>query len=144
MQVKLIKPFSSTRFGKTYKVGTVFDIVALEGNMFITCLSDCSTLFYIPTYKCEVIQPAPEEHVELTDEVNHPSHYTGGKIECIDAIEASMSREEFMGFLKGQVIKYMWRYRHKGSPSQDLKKAEWYRERLENMVSEEVQNAKDK
>ena len=46
-----------------------------------------------------------------------------------------------MAFLKGQVIKYMWRYRHKGSPSQDLKKAEWYRERLENMVSEEVQNA---
>lgn len=59
------------------------------------------------------------------DPVNFPRHYTGGVIECIDAIKASMSPVEFQGFLKGQVIKYQWRYRYKGG-SEDLEKAQWY------------------
>ena len=65
--------------------------------------------------------------------VDHPSHYNTGKIECIDAIEASMSPEQFKGFLKGQVVKYIWRYEHKGAPAEDLRKAEWYLERLEEL-----------
>ena len=48
------------------------------------------------------------------DNVNSPAHYTQGGIECIDAIRASMSADEFAGFLKGNAIKYLWRYRHKG------------------------------
>lgn len=64
------------------------------------------------------------------DPVNRPSHYTQGGIECIDAIEASMSLIEYAGFLKGQVIKYTWRYRHKGKPAEDLKKARFYLDRL--------------
>ena len=57
------------------------------------------------------------------DPVNHPAHYTSGDIECIDAIAASMTPPEYEGFLKGQVIKYVWRYRLKGKPVEDLKKA---------------------
>lgn len=64
------------------------------------------------------------------DPVNRPSHYTQGNIECIEAIEASMSVDEFRGFLKGQIIKYVWRYRHKGKPVEDLNKARWYADRL--------------
>ena len=63
------------------------------------------------------------------DPVNHPSHYAGGGIECIDAIEASMSAEEFQGYCKGNLIKYTWRYRDKGGV-QDLRKANWYLDRL--------------
>ena len=42
------------------------------------------------------------------DPVNHPAHYTVDKgIECIDAIEATLTPEEFYGYLRGQVIKYV-------------------------------------
>ena len=66
----------------------------------------------------------------MSDAVNHPSHYTAGAIECIDAIAASMSHEEFQSFLKGQVIKYLWRFQMKSAPLQDLQKAQWYMNRL--------------
>lgn len=62
----------------------------------------------------------------MTDPVNHPEHYTTGGIECIEAIRASMSAEEFDGYLKGQIMKYLWRYKLKGKPVEDCKKAMWY------------------
>lgn len=71
------------------------------------------------------------------DPVNHPAHYTQGGIECIDAIRASMTEEEFAGYLKGQVIKYIWRYKHKGKPAEDLKKARFYLDRLIGQTEED-------
>jgi len=65
-----------------------------------------------------------------TDQVNHPKHYTNGAIECIDAIKASMTNSEFCGYLKGNILKYLWRYRLKSNPSEDLLKANWYLTRL--------------
>jgi hypothetical protein len=67
----------------------------------------------------------------MHDPVNSPKHYADndGGIECIEAIEASMSMEEFKGFLKGNVQKYVWRYAQKNG-AEDLKKAKWYLERL--------------
>ena len=59
------------------------------------------------------------------DAVMHPSHYTQGGIECIKAIEASMTPEEFQGYCKGNVIKYCWRFREKNG-LEDLKKAQVY------------------
>lgn len=64
------------------------------------------------------------------DMVNHPPHYTQGNIECIDAIESSMTPEEFAGFLKGQIIKYIWRYEKKWNPLEDLEKTNFYLDRL--------------
>lgn len=49
-------------------------------------------------------------------------HYKQGNIECIDAIKASMTPEEFRGFCKGNVMKYLWRYQHKGGIN-DIEKA---------------------
>jgi hypothetical protein len=66
----------------------------------------------------------------MNDAVNKPSHYTSGKVECIDSIESSMSKEAFQGFLKGQVAKYIWRYEKKENPLQDLKKAQFYINKL--------------
>ena len=63
------------------------------------------------------------------DLVNSPAHYVSGGIQCIDAIKASMSKLEYEGFLKGNLIKYTWRYRDKGGV-QDLCKANWYLDRL--------------
>lgn len=72
----------------------------------------------------------------MTDEINHPSHYTAGGIECIDAMESSMSPDEFRGYLKGCVFKYLWRERlkHADGGSTDLAKARWYLDRLIKMT----------
>ena len=64
------------------------------------------------------------------DPVNSPAHYATGEIECIDAIKASMPMAEYIGFLKGNVMKYIWRYKRKGKPVEDLKKAQWYLNKL--------------
>lgn len=48
------------------------------------------------------------------DDVISPAHYTQGEIECIDAIRAQLSDEEWRGFLRGQVAKYTWRLGRKG------------------------------
>jgi hypothetical protein len=63
------------------------------------------------------------------DEVNHPPHYTDGGIETIEAIEAQLSQEEYEGYLRGNCVKYLWRWKHKGGV-QDLKKCSWYLDRL--------------
>lgn len=72
----------------------------------------------------------------MKDNVNHPSHYTTGGIECIDAMKASMTSEAFLGYLKGNIQKYLWRYEKKLAPAEDLKKARWYLERLIAEVQE--------
>ena len=69
--------------------------------------------------------------IEQHDNVNHPAHYKQGDIECIDAIKAALTPEEFRGYLKGNVIKYTWRERMKGN-IESLKKAAWYLRRLTN------------
>ena len=66
------------------------------------------------------------------DMVNHPPHYTQGKIEVIDFID-----DKQLGFYEGQVIKYVSRAKLKGNELQDLKKAQWYLNRLiSNMEGE--------
>ena len=67
---------------------------------------------------------------EVVDVVNSPSHYKSGGIEAIEGIEASMEPEAYAGYLKGNIMKYMWRYERKGKPIEDLKKARWYLDRL--------------
>lgn len=59
------------------------------------------------------------------DNVHRPAHYTKGGIECIQAIEASMSKDAFRGYLKGNIIKYVFRYEQKGY-IESLEKARVY------------------
>lgn len=80
---------------------------------------------YILPNEIVKLMPMPKEE----DNINHPAHYTQGTVECIDAIESSMTPEEFRGYLKGCLMKYIWRYQHKGG-MEDLKKARWYLDRL--------------
>lgn len=78
-----------------------------------------------------------DKHPQLVkkyeDFVNSPSHYNYGKIECIEAIEESMTPESFKGYLKGNTMKYLWRYERKGKSVEDLEKAQWY---LNKLISE--------
>lgn len=71
------------------------------------------------------------------DSVNHPFHYTQGKIECIDAIKSALTREQYIGFLKGQIIKYTWRAGLKDEAAEDQKKADWYNQRLITLLQGE-------
>ena len=71
----------------------------------------------------------PEGSCPKCSAVYSPAHYTTGGIECIDAIKAALTAEEFRGFCKGNVLKYVWREQGKGQ-DQDLAKARWYLDRL--------------
>ena len=66
------------------------------------------------------------------DEINNPAHYNTGSMETINLIQEGMSYEEFLGYLKGNILKYVCRYRHKNKedPVKDLMKAKWYIEKL--------------
>lgn len=75
----------------------------------------------------------------MTDTVNSPRHYAkNGGIECIEAIEASMDKDDFRGFLKGNIQKYVWRYEEKNG-LEDLKKASWYLDLLIFNIENEPQ-----
>lgn len=65
------------------------------------------------------------EEAEASNAVEHPSHYCNGGIECIEAIKASMTADGFLDYCKGNVLKYIWRWRDKGGV-QDLEKARVY------------------
>jgi hypothetical protein len=66
----------------------------------------------------------------MSDNVNHPSHYTAGKVECIDALEAATTGlEGIEAVCTASAIKYLWRWKLKGG-AEDLKKARWYIDHL--------------
>lgn len=61
-----------------------------------------------------------------SDPINHPAHYAGSNgIECIDAMRATLTPDEFRGYCKGAALKYIWRERQKGG-NDSLAKAVWY------------------
>lgn len=70
--------------------------------------------------------------------VNSPPHYKQGDVECIEAIK-SATGEGYQGYLQGNIMKYIWRYRAKGQAINDLKKAEWYLKEL--IVDEQKRQA---
>lgn len=83
----------------------------------------------------KVVQTIEEQEVKTVelpkteDVINHPSHYTRGKIEVIDFIE-----DQQLPYHPGNVIKYIARAGYKGDKLEDLKKARWYLDRYINEV----------
>jgi|TARA_R100001086_G_scaffold124513_1_gene64286 hypothetical protein len=71
----------------------------------------------------------------VTDMVNHPPHYNQHGVECIDAIKATTG-DNFKDYLKGNIMKYLWRFDYKGKPIEDLQKARWYLDKLIDEVYE--------
>ena len=69
------------------------------------------------------------------DSVNAPAHYLHGRKETIDVISDCMTADEYHGYLKGNILKYVSRYKFKGEPLEDLEKAQWYLNRLIQEVS---------
>jgi len=110
--------------------------------VYATVIGQCPLL--LPDCEWEVIKDSiddatEEEWAEVgkklrdessDEEVNNPTHYNTGAVECIDAIQATLSAEEFQGYCRGNTLKYLWRCMYKGKSKQDLEKARWYLDRL--------------
>ena len=69
----------------------------------------------------------------MNDPVNHPSHYTFGKIEVIEVIE-----DWNLDYHRGNAVKYIARALHKGNELEDLQKAQWYLNRAIEKLKEEL------
>lgn len=77
-----------------------------------------------------------KESIAPKDNVNHPSHYNQGKIECIEAIEsATIGKSGIEAVCVANVIKYLWRYEQKGG-KESVEKAKWYLEKLLEKLEE--------
>ena len=72
------------------------------------------------------------------DMVNSPPHYNQTGIECIHAISAATGNG-FKYYLQGNIMKYLWRFDYKDKPLEDLKKAQWY---LDKLIEEVMANDK--
>lgn len=66
-----------------------------------------------------------KEEPQTTDLIENQLHYKNQGIEPIDLMRNNFSKEEFTGFLQGNVLKYMLRYKDKNG-IEDLKKAKTY------------------
>ena len=105
------------------------------------CVEEIETWLNTPSGNEPENQPA-DKHVDLQrvsekvcDNVNHPSHYTSGKIEVIDFIE-----DKGLGFHLGNAIKYISRAGRKNPDNtiEDLRKAVWYINRQIQRLEREV------
>ncbi len=86
-----------------------------------------------------------ERHMEIDrenkdkpkpDMVNHPPHYTQGGIETIEYIRAKLSPEEYVGYLRANIMKYTSRIGLKGESNEDAGKIEWYSKELHRFLRE--------
>ena len=77
---------------------------------------------------------------QKNDPVNFPAHYNqDGGIECIDAIKAQLTHEQFLGYLRGTIAKYTWRMMDKHPhPHQDAAKIKWFASYLEQYLSKDA------
>lgn len=72
----------------------------------------------------------------MADNVNHPSHYNQGGVECIDSIKAAtINKPPFEAVCVANIIKYLWRYEEKGG-IEDVEKAGWYLTRLHEELAD--------
>lgn len=62
----------------------------------------------------------------MSDQVNHPSHYLGNGVECIDAMISAFGVDEVSSFCKLNAFKYIWRANKKNDSMEDIEKALWY------------------
>ena len=75
------------------------------------------------------------------DNINHPPHYTQGKIECIDAMEAAYGIEAVIMFCMCNAFKYQWRFNKKNG-REDILKCQWYQNKMAELQNK--LNNKDK
>ncbi len=102
-----------------------------NARLFTTTCTNCDkTIYVLEEIECD---DENDKYAKLDepDMINHPPHYNTGQIEPLDVMEDWDFAE---GHYAGCVIKYISRYKHKGKPVEDLKKAEFYLKRLIGII----------
>ena len=125
----LIKKGDTYKCIKDVKMSSDGRIEYVAGKIYTSeqngCLTDESGI--IEHYWLE--EDSFEKHFILynknTNNVNHPSHYNKGNIECIDAMVSAYGKDTVSDFCICNAFKYIWRYKYKNG-IEDLKKAQWY------------------
>lgn len=106
--------------GQVFETDEVWCAPAVDGKF------ECHGMRYCPICGYPAVKPVDIEEVKRSIRTKSPERrYAHGDIECIDAIKAALSPEEWRGFVKGNVLKYVWREAHKGGDC-DLEKARDY------------------
>lgn len=127
-------PFEDTR-GRSYTRSGQYSIVGYSPELDLTheiideteSVADTRDDAQLPAKSQD--GPPCSPNIDL---INHPPHYNRGPMECIDIIEMRLTPEQFVGYLKGQQIKYDYRDGTKGgedSQLSDAKKKAWYANR---------------
>lgn len=95
------------------------------------CLSNGGGFVCTETSSCTKYRLVEEDYTpkDIQDPVNSPAHYGQGSIEAIEYIKDFLTEEEYIGYLRGNIAKYMHRWRYKNGV-EDLKKAQWYLNKL--------------
>lgn len=125
--------------------GKVTEVFPTEGSHDVLCvvkLEDGDMIrkdkIYLYPYAAPEITKKDIEMATPSDNINHPAHYTAGKIECIDALEAATTGlNGIEAVCTANAIKYLWRWKYKNG-IQDLKKAIWYIEYMIQHHEQEV------
>lgn len=129
----LIKSCKDSQLWYNNYIGCVFEVIeydALTKVYWVMAIIGRNVVYEEDCEPWELKEVTKPHHTRDSDPVERPSHYTAGEIECIDAIQAATTQEEFEGFLRGNVLKYLWRCNLKSNKTEDLNKARWYLNRL--------------
>jgi len=105
-----------------------------DGAVFEAKLSDCRPVEPPVIKDSLTTELNTSEFPDSSSDPINPGHYKQGGVECIEAIKAALG-DGFPDYLRGNVMKYLWRYKEKGGV-EDLRKSAWYLDRLFKEVGE--------
>lgn len=128
----LVKRKHNGEKGVAHKMeGKMWKVKYHDGTHTYTTESAFKNHFVIPELevnfddsKCDGVEPDVEVYFE-SDLIDNQIHYTVNGIQPIQIMKANMTKEEYRGFLEGNILKYPLRYKHKNG-LEDLKKAKTY------------------
>ena len=89
-----------------------------------------------PTTKEETQASVAGVKAIFYDPVDKPAHYNQGGVECIDYIRQVLGLDGFIAYCHGNMIMYQHRYRYKENPREDMKKAQWYLNKMNEALEE--------
>lgn len=76
-----------------------------------------------------------EDKEKTMDNINSPNHYKlFHDTEAIDVIKKTLTKEEFIGYCKGNILKYRLRAGNKDDVVQEIDKAKKYREFMDDYL----------
>ena len=97
---------------------------------------DCKHNFVsgTPLHEAHPLLWEPNSEVKEDNPVTHPSHYTQGNIQCIDAMISAFGKDAVATWAKLNAFKYLWREEHKNG-LEDIDKAIWYLNKVKELKS---------